>query len=415
MRRWFVLRRALVSALLLTAVVLPACALSCDGTEEPVTERTERFSAPIIITRGGVYSGRWESNDSGTPAVWIRTSEPVIIEDSVIRGRGHLIHTESGLGVHLTVRNVYGEALPPNVAGRYPGRFASVDTYRYVRIERSTMVGTSGIYLYRSVEGATARVIANVARNIDGRRADGQGGLDPDAVPGLVQFLQLNVGRSLRDSEVAWNYVVNEPYESRVEDVISLHATTGLPDDPVRVHDNFIRGAYATDPAHDGFSGGGIMLGDGGGGHQRAYDNHVVATSNYGIAIAGGFDQEVRGNRVLSCGLLPDGRSVAAQNVGIYIANLSRDPDARAKRGVENAIGWAHESLVRNDSFVPDASVWRDNVAIVESDLIDCRLEDEEEALWWAKSAAAIGVPGADTATLLGPASPDAEPSPPQE
>lgn len=393
---------AVVRAVLLFAsvlLVMLGCSSSCEP--RPLLAVSAGFDRPLVITRGGVYSGHWESQHSGVPAVLIRTSEPVVIENAVIRGRGHLILTEHGKDVHLTIRNVYGEALPPSVAGRYPGRFASVDTFRYVRIERSTMVGTSGINLYRSVEGATVQVVANVARNIDGRRADGQGGIDASAAPGLVQFVQINLGSALRDSYVAWNHVVNEPFESRVEDVVSLFATTGRPDDPILVHDNFIRGAYADDPTIDGYSGGGIMLGDGGGAHQRAYDNHVVATSNYGVAIAGGYDQEVRGNRVVSCGLLDDGRPVAAQNVGIYIANFSGDPNAGDMRGFGNAIAWAHPALGRNDWFVPHATVWTDNVSLVPTEAVACELHDEEERAWLDRRAEVVATLGADAAALL--------------
>ena len=35
------------------------------------------------------------------------------------------------------------------------------------------------------------------------------------------------------------------------------------------------------------FTGGGINLGDGGGGHSLAHDNTVVSTTNYGISVNG--------------------------------------------------------------------------------------------------------------------------------
>ena len=349
-------------------------------------ERTEGFDPPLVITSGGTYRGNWESLDPMVPAVWIRTSEPVVIEYSTIRSRSHLIRTEVDRNVHLTVRHVHGEALPPQRLGRAPGRFLIVDTYRYVNVERSRMDGTSGIYLYRSTEGATVRVVGNQARNIDGRRSDGFDGYSETDGAQVVQFLQLNAGRSLHDSEVAWNEVINEPYVSLVEDVISLYNTTGQAGDPVRVHNNFIRGAFPADPAIDRYSGGGIMLGDGGGGFQEAYLNHVVGTSNYGIAISGGFDQRVYDNRVVSCGLLPDGTPIASQNVGVYIVNIARDSTSGAKSGSGNIVAWAHPTLVRNDTYVPDASEWSGNTSLLGQEPVSCELEDQEYALWRAKT-----------------------------
>ena len=48
-----------------------------------------KYAAPIVITRGGVYQGNWQSLDSRMPAITIQTSRPVTIEDSNIQSRGH--------------------------------------------------------------------------------------------------------------------------------------------------------------------------------------------------------------------------------------------------------------------------------------------------------------------------------------
>lgn len=367
----------------LGALVVPACV--------PV-EPIDGYTRPIVISSGGTYVGRWASLDSRIPAVLIRTSEPVIIEDSAIRGRGDLIRTQFGRYANVTVRNVIGEGLPPLRAGRSPGRFLSADTYAYVSVENSTMVGTSGIYLHRSVEGATVRIVGNRALNIDGRKADGLGGTSGFD---RVQFVQFNAGHELRDTVVAWNEVVNEPYRSRVEDVISVYATTGRPDDPVRIHDNLIFGAYAADPSRDPYSGGGIMLGDAGGAHVHAYRNQVVSTSNYGIAVSGGSDQQVYDNRVISCGRLPDGTPIAAQNVGIYIWNFARDEAFARNTGSGNTIAWAHPTLGRNDAWVPDAASWSEATLVIAQTGVPCEEESAEYARWLRKVADAgvtIGV-----------------------
>ncbi|WP_189011719.1 NPCBM/NEW2 domain-containing protein, partial [Deinococcus malanensis] len=50
---------------------------------------TTTYSGPLVISKGGTYSGNWESPDTG-PAVSIQTTEPVIIENANIRGKGVL-------------------------------------------------------------------------------------------------------------------------------------------------------------------------------------------------------------------------------------------------------------------------------------------------------------------------------------
>ena len=58
---------------------------------ETLETRTLLAQNPLVITHGGTYSGTWESDDRSVPAVVVKTSEPVIIENSVVRGRGDLI------------------------------------------------------------------------------------------------------------------------------------------------------------------------------------------------------------------------------------------------------------------------------------------------------------------------------------
>ena len=57
----------------------------------------------------------------GVPPVSARTSQPVIIQNANIRSRGTLIDVSDCVG-NLTVRNVRGHALNPNVRALYPGR-----------------------------------------------------------------------------------------------------------------------------------------------------------------------------------------------------------------------------------------------------------------------------------------------------
>jgi hypothetical protein len=95
--------------------------------------------------------------------------------------------------------------------------------------------------------------------------------------------------------EIGYNEVHNEPYNSRVEDNINVYISSGTASSPLRIYGNFIRGGYPIKPDSMGYSGGGILIGDGGTSNGtvvpmwvNAYENVVVGTNNYGIAISAG-------------------------------------------------------------------------------------------------------------------------------
>jgi parallel beta-helix repeat protein len=212
------------------------------------------------------------------------------------------------------------------------------------------MENTAGIYIdsYRgsSTASETVRVRYNKAKNIDGRyRNSGRG---------MVQFCVLNNVRSVKNIEIAWNEVINKPNESAVEDNINMHLSSGTSDSPILIHDNYIQGAYPSNLT-SGFSGGGIMLADGANATAsdasafvRAYGNHVVSTTNYGIAIAGGHDNLIYNNRVISCGYvnLSSGLTyISGQNVGIYIMNVTKSTAFYNNTARDNISGWVKKSL----------------------------------------------------------------------
>ena len=233
-------------------------------------------------------------------------------------------------------------------------------------IENCSLEGTSGIYLLDYDGDRTTRhsvkILRNRARNIDGRRRGG--GHE------LVQFVQFDKVIAVPGVEIAWNEVINEPGASRVEDNISIYLSSGTKQSPIRIHNNFIRGAYPATAATETYSGGGIMLGDGVGKTEDldpafvvAHDNQVLDTVNYGIAISAGHDCEIRDNRIVSAGVLPDGRKIAAKNVGAYVWDSYKAGDTRfhGNTGRNNLIGWV-KGDTRNDWWRPDAAEWTDNV-----------------------------------------------------
>lgn len=346
------------------------------------------LAGPLTITKGGTYTGDWSSDDSSTPAVHVKTTDPVTIKNATIRSRGTLIEVDPG--ADLTVRNVTATGLIPTDADHYVGRFIDCRLFRRLIVEHCTVDHTSGIYLHQyggdHSPTQTFKIRHNKSLNIDGRYGDGHGGYAAKE-PYLVQFAQLNDVQNLANGEIAWNEIVNLPGQSAVEDNVNIFSSSGTPQSPLDIHDNYIQGAYPIDPKNASYSGGGIMLSDTGSAFVCAHDNQVVATSNYGIAISSGHDNCFHHNRILSCGKLPDGSPIPSQNVGAYVWNMEKKPDFARNTGHHNVIAWM-KADARNDEWMPDAAPdgWKDNQSL---DAVTAESEAGEYKAWQAKFKAA--------------------------
>jgi hypothetical protein len=290
----------------------PSATLAFDLT---CVEPAVNYSGPLNITGGGTYSGNWQSSDPSVAAVSIRTTEPVVIENCHVRGPGNLIasrfsDSEAVTNVDVTIRNCKGIGTGGNDLPQGQGHFYVGVFPKRVVIENNTFADTSGIWIIGDARAGAIerlRVQGNRMRNItSGRNAVGL--IDVNATPGL---------------EIAWNEVVNEPFVSRQEDVILTYKVQGTAADPVRVHGNFIDGAYPRHPRTDPSTGSGINAGDGdtaaGNRFVHAYENHVVRAVNVGMFIAAGADNLLYGNRILSSGLLADGSRIDHRFTGMYV------------------------------------------------------------------------------------------------
>ncbi len=132
-------------------------------------------AATLVIDHGGTFSGTWESDDAKTPCVRIDTSEPVVIGNSSLRGKGDLI-VSSHDHANITVRNTSGVGQNPNVAGKCAGRFVSIERFSGVTIENCSMENTAGIYLLdyagESQIGASERAYCSESRSQYRRAAE---------------------------------------------------------------------------------------------------------------------------------------------------------------------------------------------------------------------------------------------------
>ena len=270
----------------------------------------QAVSGPIKITSGGTYSGNWNSDDPNTPSLSIETDDPVTIEDSVITSRGPLIRVRGvKSGANITIENVTGTALDPQVAGVQRGAFVSTSKVRSLVVEHCTMTGVSfGVSAASSIV-STLRILNNLAVNLEDRASDGHGAFQ-DARPALGHFVLLSRVVAPQGAEIGWNQVVQTVGQSSVEDVINLFRSQGAPDQPIWVHDNYIEG-NSSPLAHDNYSGAGIIADGGNAEPVTAFgvfeDNEVVHTAGSGVVLNNGHDIAAIGNRIVSCGQGSDG------------------------------------------------------------------------------------------------------------
>jgi hypothetical protein len=109
-------------------------------------------------------------------------------------------------------------------------------------------------------------------------------------------------------NKINYNTGENLPGQSAPQDAINVFKSYGAPAGPIEVIGNRIRGGGPS------AAGGGIMLGDNGGGYITARGNILVDPGQYGMAIAGGNNISIINNTIY-------GRKQPFTNVGLYIWN----------------------------------------------------------------------------------------------
>lgn len=289
---------------------------SLDTSMVAIAQAADAWSPPIQITKGGTYTGRWRSLSPDIPAVKILTNEPVIIKNCQIQSAGDGIWSLDQKA-QLTVRNCLGRGLNPNIANRQKGHFINIGNFSKVIIENNTIVsfghGIRALNYGPATEwsGQTVRILYNRFQNVDGRLSDGQGGYLATLEGSGSNAIGLNTLRRAK-VKIAWNQVINQPFYSSVEDLISTYKSSGTSADPIAIHDNYLQGGYAPDPgAYVDRSGAMINVGDdpdkGDVGHVDVYNNQVVSFENSGILISAGHDNRVYRNRVVSAQRTSDG------------------------------------------------------------------------------------------------------------
>ncbi|GAB3874810.1 hypothetical protein GCM10028824_28690 [Hymenobacter segetis] len=270
------------------------------------------YSGPLVITQGGTYTGNYRSTDSNVPVITIQTTQPVVIENCVLAGAGDLIDAKNG-GDNLIVRNNKGYGLAQSADNTRHGRFLEANSAKSIVIEHNYFEHTTGIDIYQwggnGTASQTLTIRYNQSKNLDGRYRNGGGT--------YCNFLGMNGALGLVGAEIAWNEVLNEPNQSLVEDNINFYNSSGTSGSPLKLHDNYVQGAYPYPATGSSYTGSGITIdGDaqsasGATAFINGYNNQLVSTCA-AMNIASGHDNHYYNNRMVTCGLLPDGSKMPA-------------------------------------------------------------------------------------------------------
>ena len=264
---------------------------------------------PIVITSGGTYSGTWSSNDPAIPVVTILTDDLVILQNSVITGKGDLIRLQGvSTGANVIVENVTGTAVDPGIAGLGRGKFINAYFFNSLTVQNCSMYGVSfGVYA-AGASPSTLSITNNLGSHLEDRVSDGLGGLLSTRI-GMGHFIILNHVNAPNGAEIGWNQLAQTMWEDSTADVINIYESQGAPGSPILVHDNYIEGNWSPTVNGQAYTGTAIMT-DGDGSPLAAptayvsfVGNQIVQTGGAGIAIAYGHDVTAENNRVVSCGM----------------------------------------------------------------------------------------------------------------
>lgn len=299
------------------------------------------FTGPISITRGGTYTGNWRSQDPSIPAVGIFTTQPVTIINARVVGPGDLITI--GSRSNVTIQQSCFVGTNPNIAGQAKGSAIHAYQTASVLVEHCDFesVGYYGVfvqqYLGDATPGNSFRIRYNRFHNVDARASNGAGGYLTTQTSQESHAIILTNVNGVPGIEIAWNQIINEPYQSGVGDSINIFDSSGTSASPMQIHDNYVQGGWDSDPANgDGFAYFGSAFTTDGlfqtdprltTAFLKVHDNQAVGFGNLGMSISLGHDIEMSANRVVSSGQLANGTSSATSYaIGIQHLNYRNTP-----------------------------------------------------------------------------------------
>lgn len=267
------------------------------------------YQEPLVIKKGGKYTGNFRSTDPAIPAIWIWTEEPVEISGCIIVSAGNGIHFGGGGQFNVHHNSIYG--IYPTDISKVKGRAVYSYQPRSAVIENNYCEATGGGFFLEQTQSQCLllKIRYNKIKNIDKRTGANVNGGEHKAGIMLSSIVKV------KDCEISWNEVINEAGNSSVEDIGNIFNSSGLPEKPIDVHDNYLDGAYPFPLSADSYSGSGWTI-DGDpskntldtvSAYINVHDNQIIRTCNAAMNIAAGHDVKFYNNTMISSGKFPDG------------------------------------------------------------------------------------------------------------
>ena len=297
----------------------PDADAACDPTARlsfPIADPPPCFdglptAAPITLSgaAGKTIANVAITNPSG-PCIVIHGGSDIVIEHVALgpcKGDGIVI---DGGATRVTVRDSYVHDTV--------GNGVATDGVDAVTVTGTTFArNSSGGYFLVSTH---VRFERNAALDVQGPGPRGQ----------LVQFDKVTGDGNV----VRCNVMENHAGKSVPEDGINMFSSTGTAASPILVEGNRIKGGGPS------MSGGGILLGDGGGAYEISRANVLADPGQYGTAVAGGSHMVIDGNRVFA-------RKQPFTNTGIYVWDqyASSCTDVTVKG---NVVDWTNRDGAKN-------------------------------------------------------------------
>lgn len=143
-----------------------------------------------------------------------------------------------------------------------------------------------------------------------------------------------------RNITITHNYFEEPIGTSKAEDIINLYKSNNA-----IVSNNYLRGGG---PSR---SGGGIILGDNMGDNQEASNNVCIDCGQYGMAIAGGNNNRLLNNTIMS-------KRYDWTNVGLYVWGIpQRNSRVTNAQVIGNKISWKHRDGRDNPIWISRQNV----------------------------------------------------------
>lgn len=210
-----------------------------------------------------------------------------------------------------------------------------LDNCTNVTIEKNNLSNVAAGVVANNCAGGI-NVYTNQMENMQGQVHSGA----------FVQFTSV----SGSNNNISFNKMQNVLGQSNPQRAIDIVSSNGTASSPIIIDQNQIRGGGPNS------SGGGIMLGDGGGSYQIARNNVLADPGQFGMAISGGSGISLTNNTIYA-------RQQSFTNVGLYVwsqaSRISNCTVSGNQVNFANSSGYVNGSWLASGEATP--SGWNTN------------------------------------------------------